>query len=206
VTKRRPSWSDIRRQVALLVGGLWLAGAQATPAVLDPLLHRESTDPALIQPDLKRGVASFYSARFHGRKTASGERFDRRQFTAASNHFPLGSWVAIRRPDNGRCAVVRINDRMHARHTTRIVDLAHGVAAHLNMLRDGVASVEMVSMWAGWEREGVKACQVAFARPAKIAAGDGGPQEDALPLLTDEGLPSSPALPENVAPAAGIRP
>ena len=90
-----------------------------------------------------RGQASFYGKSFQGRKTSTGERFDRREFTAASNRFPLGSRVAVRRIDNDRCAVVKINDRMHARHRKRVIDVSYGVAEYLGMLRAGVVFVRV---------------------------------------------------------------
>lgn len=87
------------------------------------------------------GRASFYGSGLHGRRAASGEGFDARAFTAASNRFPLGSWVLVRRLDNGRCAVVRINDRMPARQRRRIIDLSRAAAEQLDMIAAGVVLV-----------------------------------------------------------------
>lgn len=103
------------------------------------------------------GQASFYGKSFHGRKTSTGERFNARQFTAASNHFPLGSLVAVHRMDNDRCAVVKINDRMHGRHSKRIIDVAHGVAEYLGMLRTGVVMVRVAPV-----KDADKSCGQAF--------------------------------------------
>ena len=90
-----------------------------------------------------RGAASFYGQGFQGRRSATGERFDARAFTAASNHFPLGSWVAVQRLDNERCAIVRVNDRMNARHTRRVIDVSRSVASYLDMIRSGVVLVRV---------------------------------------------------------------
>lgn len=107
-----------------------------------------------------RGSASFYSQRFNGRRSASGERFDGRAFTAASNHFPLGSRVAVRRLDNARCAIVKVSDRMHARNQRRIIDVSRAVAEYLDMVRAGVVMVRVVAVRPGDRQD--EACQAAF--------------------------------------------
>jgi len=56
-----------------------------------------------------KGVASWYGPGFHGRKTASGERFNRMAFTAAHRRFPFGSMVRV--CHHSRCVTVKINDR-----------------------------------------------------------------------------------------------
>ena len=89
------------------------------------------------------GLASHYGSRLHGRRTASGEKLDKMSFTAASNRFPLGSLVLVRRLDNTACAVVRINDRMSRQHRLRIIDVTHEAGRHLGMLRAGVVRVEL---------------------------------------------------------------
>lgn len=55
--------------------------------------------------------ASFYGGRLHGSMTASGERFDQNDFTAAHKKLPFGSKVRVTNPENGRSVIVRINDR-----------------------------------------------------------------------------------------------
>ena len=113
------------------------------------------------RPDL-HGQASFYSRSFQGRRTSTGERFDARQFTAASNHFPLGTFVAVRRSDSERCAIVKVNDRMHARHRRRVIDVSHSVAEYLGMLRAGVVFVRVAPLRPGWRAAGEAACLAAF--------------------------------------------
>jgi len=93
-----------------------------------------------------RGQASFYGHGFSGRKTATGEIFDVRQFTAASNRYPLGTLVAVHRLDNDRCAIVRINDRMHGKHRRRVIDVSRGAAQHLDMIRAGVVMVRVAAL------------------------------------------------------------
>lgn len=159
VTKRRRSWSDWRRVAAAASGLLWLLGAEsasAAPAASSlrkaHRAERKAGRPPLLAPEFGpadildetpglHGQASFYGHGFQGRKTSTGERFDVRQFTAASNRFPLGSWVAVRRVDNDRCAIVKVNDRMHAKHRRRIIDVSLGAAEYLGMVRAGVVFV-----------------------------------------------------------------
>jgi rare lipoprotein A len=111
------------------------------------------------------GLASFYASKFHGRKTASGEIFDKTAFTAASNRFPLGSQVAVLRPANGLCVVVRINDRMHRRQRARIIDLSKAAADYLEMLQAGVVKVQVVLLDESLRARGHLACAYAFGAP-----------------------------------------
>ena len=107
------------------------------------LPNREEAAPTTIASQGLRGKASFYSPRFQGRKTASGDIFNNKLFTAASNLFPLGSLVAVKRPDTNLCVVVKVNDRMHAKHQARVIDLSHSAAKYLDMVRDGVVKVQV---------------------------------------------------------------
>lgn len=91
-----------------------------------------------------RGKASFYGAKFHGRKTATGEIFNNKLFTAASNLLPLGSLVIVKRPDTNLCVVVKVNDRMHPKHRARVIDVSHSAAKYLDMVREGVVKVQIV--------------------------------------------------------------
>ena len=108
------------------------------------------------------GQASFYGRGFTGRKTANGDRFDVRLFTGASNHFPLGSKVAVRRLDNDRCAIVKVNDRMHTKHRRRVIDVSLGVAEYLDMVRSGVVLVRVAAIKGGMDEAGLADCQAAF--------------------------------------------
>lgn len=88
------------------------------------------------------GIASWYGRRFHGRRTASGERYDMSALTAAHKTLPFGSRVRVTNLDNGRSVVVVINDRGPF-VKTRVIDLSHAAAKHLGFLQDGVAKVRI---------------------------------------------------------------
>ena len=90
----------------------------------------------------ERGDASWYGRRFHGRRTANGERYDMRKHTAAHPSLPFGTWVQVRSLRNGRTVVVRINDRgPHA--AGRIIDLSQAAAQDLGLVGVGVKEVEL---------------------------------------------------------------
>lgn len=89
-----------------------------------------------------QGVASWYGPGFHGRQTASGERFNQNALTAAHPHLPFGTQVLVTNLNNGRSVVVRINDRgPHIRG--RIIDLSKGAAKVIGVFNNGTASVRL---------------------------------------------------------------
>jgi len=87
----------------------------------------------------KTGIASFYHPRFVGRATATGDIFSNEKFTAASNHFKLGTYVKVTNQENGKCIYVRINDRMGQPH--RIIDLTKRAAKALSFVQQGLTRV-----------------------------------------------------------------
>jgi rare lipoprotein A len=88
------------------------------------------------------GFASWYGAALAGHPTASGEIFDPSKLTAAHRTLKLGTWLEVRRTDNGRIVRVRVNDRGPVSHRF-CIDLSSGAARVLGMLRMGVAPVEL---------------------------------------------------------------
>lgn len=92
------------------------------------------------ETETQEGVASFYSDRFQGATTASGEPFDQQALTAAHPSLPLGSKVLVTRPDTGQEVEVLINDRGPFVNG-RIIDLSKRAARELGMIRRGVAPV-----------------------------------------------------------------
>lgn len=100
-----------------------------------------SKDPKVGTTTVVKGVASYYGGKFHGRKTASGERFNQYKLTAASNIFPLGTIVKVTNESTGKFVVVKINDRMGNKH--RIIDLSKAAAKELNIINQGIAKVKV---------------------------------------------------------------
>lgn len=88
------------------------------------------------------GKASWYGAQHHGKRTASGERFDQNALTAAHRSLPFGTRVRITNLNNNRSVTVRINDRgPYSR--SRIIDVSRRAASELDMLKTGVAPVRI---------------------------------------------------------------
>ncbi|HEY8611248.1 MAG TPA: septal ring lytic transglycosylase RlpA family protein [Roseomonas sp.] len=93
----------------------------------------------------QRGRASFYSSRFHGRRMANGKRFNRHSNSAASRTLPLGTQAQVKNLENGRTAVVVIQDRgPHLRG--RVLDVSPRTADMLGMREQGTALVEITPL------------------------------------------------------------
>lgn len=90
-----------------------------------------------------KGVASWYGRQFHGRKTASGERFNMYGLTAAHKTLPLMSYVRVSNPANGKSIVVRITDRGPF-HSDRMIDLSYGAAQELGIRGLGDVEIDTV--------------------------------------------------------------
>ena len=95
------------------------------------------------EPSFKqKGVASYYADRFHGRKTASGVRYDKTALTAAHKSLPLGTKVRVTNLKNGETVEVEINDRgPHVKG--RVVDLSKAAARELGMMNTGLVKVQV---------------------------------------------------------------
>ncbi len=99
----------------------------------------------------ERGLASWYGQKFHGRQTSSREVYDMCSFSAAHKTLPLPSYVRVTNLDNGRSAIVRVNDRGPF-HEGRIIDLSYAAAVKLGVDRTGTARVEVEAIAVGPQR------------------------------------------------------
>lgn len=117
-------------------------------------------DSALLNTDLVpvkktkiiSGVASYYNKSFEGGKTATGETFRHANLTAASNSFPLNTWVRVTNLKNGKSVIVRINDRMHTKMSKkgRVVDLTSSAAKKIGLTsKIGVMKVKVEEVESG---------------------------------------------------------
>jgi rare lipoprotein A len=89
-----------------------------------------------------RGIASWYGAEFHGRRTSSGVDYDMTGMTAAHRVLPLPSLVRVTNLGNGRSVVVTVNDRGPFKKS-REIDLSYAAAVELDMVHSGTAEVEV---------------------------------------------------------------
>jgi rare lipoprotein A len=91
------------------------------------------------------GMASWYGNRFHGRETASGERFSMMQLTAAHRNLPLGTKVIVTNLATNEAVEVKINDRGPFWETRRrIIDLSRAAADAIGLLNRGVGQVQVI--------------------------------------------------------------
>lgn len=88
------------------------------------------------------GVASWYGKKFHGRKTASGERYNQNKMTAAHKTLPFGTRVRVKNLENGKTASVVINDRGPFTKG-RVIDVSRAAARKLDLVNSGTARVRI---------------------------------------------------------------
>jgi rare lipoprotein A len=93
-------------------------------------------------------IASWYGWSHQGRRTASGERFDRDKLTAAHPTLPLGTWLRVSNLRNGRSVVVRVNDRGPVK-PGRSLDLSEAAARALRTSHAGLACVAYTPLQLG---------------------------------------------------------
>jgi rare lipoprotein A len=124
------------------------AAAQEAPA--EPDLVTATADLAMAadvaepfaETEIGGGMASYYGNELAGNRTASGERFDPGQLTAAHRTLPFGSRVRVTNVATGDSIVVRINDRGPFSHG-RVIDVSHAAAREIGMHRSGTARVKL---------------------------------------------------------------
>ncbi len=154
-------YAGARVQFWLLVGASCVALACAVvafatkPVQANALLSRPAMTPAtgagaanatLAQSDRKmpqnllHGVASWYGSMFHGRLTASGERFNMYAMTACHPTLPFGTKVRVTNEVNHKSVVVKITDR-GLLYDGRVLDLSYAAAKKLDMAEVGLAPV-----------------------------------------------------------------
>ena len=121
---------SFRWQVAVAVLALGLGGCATLGGPPRP------GDP------VETGTASFYAARFQGRRTASGVRYDSGEMMAAHRTLPFGTRVRVTHLRNRRSVVVTVVDRGPFRRG-RIIDLSRKAAGELGFVKEGVARVSV---------------------------------------------------------------
>ncbi len=93
-------------------------------------------------PTIEYGIASYYSDEFHGKKTASGETYNKWDYTCAHRKLPFGTRIIVTNLENKKSVIVRVNDRgPHIKN--RIVDLSYAAAKEIEMIAKGVVKVKI---------------------------------------------------------------
>ena len=115
------------------------------PVVRQEAPNRQCTEVATFYQE---GIATYYAASHHGKKTASGEIFDMNSLTTAHRALPMGTRIRVTNIENGRMVEVRVNDRgPYVRN--RILDLSRKAATDLDFIRAGRARVRIETLASG---------------------------------------------------------
>lgn len=126
------------------------------------------------------GNASYYADKFHGRSTASGERYNKNELSAAHRTLPMGSIVRVTHARNGQSVEVRIND-CGPHRSDRVIDISKAAAKKIQLIADGVAPVlvELVEPGDGhcacdrkkkWDPTPWKAREIVIANETEVTA------------------------------------
>jgi rare lipoprotein A len=89
------------------------------------------------------GTCSYYGAKFHGRKTASGEVYNMYDSTAAHRTLPFGTILEVENLKNGKKVRVKVNDRGPFKKG-RILDISYAAAQKIKMIQSGTAKIKAV--------------------------------------------------------------
>ncbi|MBU1332872.1 MAG: septal ring lytic transglycosylase RlpA family protein [Gammaproteobacteria bacterium] len=139
-------------------------------------------------PDARRytavGPASWYGTKFHGQATANGETYDLYGMTAAHKTLPLPSYVRVTNLENGKSAILRVNDRGPF-YSDRIIDLSFAAAKKLGYAESGTArvKVEGIDPHEWWAQQG-KTVPMMMAGTPKSAVAQPVAQSISQPLET----------------------
>lgn len=91
---------------------------------------------------MHKGNASYYSNKLHGRRMSNGDPYHRDSMTCAHLKYPLGTYLCVRNPKNGKEVVVKVTDR--GPHTKRFaIDLSLAAARELDIIHKGFTMVEI---------------------------------------------------------------
>ena len=114
----------------------------------EPVIPNENLDTKKVSEDTEKGtlyetgMATYYSAKTHGRMMANGTRYDKNQLFCAHKKLPFGTKIRVVNKKNGREVIVDVRDRGPFAKG-RVIDLSNKAAEILGMLSDGVVPVEL---------------------------------------------------------------
>jgi rare lipoprotein A len=91
---------------------------------------------------IQTGIASWYGQDYHGSQTANGEIYDMESMTAAHKRLPFNTVVGVKNLENGKNAIVRINNR-GPYVEGRVIDLSRKAAREIGIITVGLADVEL---------------------------------------------------------------
>jgi rare lipoprotein A len=131
-----------RRHVVLVLSScfFFLLTFLDASARIAPRSTKAAPAPSVTTSTVLRGRASWYGSYFQGRRTTSGERYNRFKYTCAHKTLPFGTRLRVTNVKNGKSVVVRVTDRGPFRHQ-RILDLSEAAAKPLGVVDCGAATV-----------------------------------------------------------------
>lgn len=147
-----PQWFQFRKALRLyenkpshyLVGNLQPYKEEPKVQTVAPAvqLAAPAAKPAVTYTPVETGQATWYGSALHGNLTASGERFNMYDLTAAHKTLPFGTRVRVTNLANGSSVIVRITDRGPFA-PGRIIDLSYAAAGQVGIISSGVAPVRL---------------------------------------------------------------
>ncbi len=126
---------------ALITGFVFFGAPSLLYAQADSTEQKSFKKPARVKK-VFYGQASYYSNKFHGKRTANGETFRQDKYTAACNVLPLGTWIRVTNLKNGKSVIVKTTDRLHPK-MKRLVDLSKVAAQKLDYISRGLTRVKV---------------------------------------------------------------
>ena len=179
-------------------GGQYLVGHPYTVAGHTYVPHEVASYTAV-------GMASWYGAAFHGRRTANGEVYDMASLTAAHPTMPLPSYARVTNLSNGYSVIVRVNDR-GPYHGGRVMDVSSRTADVLGFKGEGTAKIKVEyvgqapmegsddsALLASLRTDGSPAKLNGYSAPTMVAGAEPGPSVFAALFGSGRGAPPQPA-------------
>jgi len=136
-TPPRRVWIPAALALVVLLGVPWACSRHP-----DPKKYKFPPPEAPAVGTTAEGIASWYGPKYHGRQTASGERFDQDALTAAHPSWAFGTRVKVTLLSTGESTVCRINDRFPA-YKGRLIDVSRGTAKAIGLIGPGTGQVHL---------------------------------------------------------------
>lgn len=114
----------------------------ASVSAPQPSANNSEAAQAAATPGVEFGKAAYYNDSYQGKKTISGEVYDRNKLTAAHPSLPMGTKCRVTNMKNGKSVELHINDRCSSKNG-RILDLSYEAASRIDGIKDGIMEVKL---------------------------------------------------------------
>ncbi len=119
--------------------------ARASTRIDTSKITINSNDSPILRGEIWYGYPSWYGSRFNGKRTSNGEKFNKRELTAAHRFLPFNTKVLVTNLKNKKSVVVRINNR-GLFIDNRIIDLYEDAAKKIDVRKDGIGYIKLQVM------------------------------------------------------------